>query len=991
MNFVKIQKHPLDCCFFLSLIGLWLLSACVFRQTENPDPTPIRTGNTPSAPQQGRGITPPPTPLPPLPTATQTAVPQPTPTYDPGIADWTVLIYLDADNNLETAALLDINEMEAAGISDNVHVVVQIDRAVGEAVADGDWTDTRRYLIRADEGEAIVSEPLVSLGERNMGDPQELADFIIWGMRQYPANRYALIVWDHGAGWNGIAFDDDTADYGLPDHISLLDLKGALDRARSQSNAARLDVIGFDACLMGQLDVFQAVQPYTDYVVGSEELTPGLGWDYTSLLQNLYANPQMDGAELSRHMVTDFMAFYTQSAPDDFVTMSAIDTARLPQLTAAVEQLAYQITAVSVDVASAVGDARSGAASFARVYAEEYEQYAAIDLYHFASILAQRSAHEQVVQAAEKVKTVVSTAVIAHEQGSGIKNSHGVAVYFPRNRHFYRDDYAHMTAMPIWDQFLTTYHRVSLSTLPPPELEVTNVLRHEIGVQNPAYMEFEIVGRGIENVAIFGGQYTEDGRKRLLEYDNLNPEPTFLADGSELIEWRDGIHEDFFVWRTLVTYLFDQVGNGDFVVMWPTEHGSPLFTVQGRYRRAGAADAVDANLVFDNRTGDLTRVWSFQSDESDGVAELFPQSGDSFQIYSLYLDEDEQLVRELGPELIFDEVGRLYFDRRPLPDGSTFFGFTVENMAGATAQETVDFTINNEGYTAGYVAYLDPYLGFQFLHPESWYSPVYQDGLLYTTRRESVTEMQITIYPNLGPAVDAAVLQAQTLQQFGPVDLLFEDQVLLAGLPGLRTSYGYEEGEEGSHTGIFFTFVHDGTGFVVDVDGLQADEDETVTAVEQIINSWQFAPAGFGLQPGQWATVDFESFSVAQPAAFVFQEFNGWQRFSSGRFTFVALRTQPDNGGPEKMLAQLVHDAGAGVANYVAEPDYRFALGGAIWQRVNISYTADDGTPIWGLILVRIEGEQAVVAWAEAPAAAYNELETAVFLTMIADLDLKNE
>ncbi|MCP5099346.1 MAG: hypothetical protein GY943_27650 [Chloroflexi bacterium] len=973
---------------------LFILTACV---SPNPDPTP-----TPILPQSNLDssddtpiLTPPPTPVSPLPTAIGTAVPQPTPTHDPGLAEWTIMVYLDADNNLEGPGLLDLNEMEAAGASDDVNVVVQIDRALGESSADGDWTDTRRYLIQADESnDLVISPPVLELGERNMGDPQELADFIIWSMQQYPANRYALVVWDHGAGWNGIAFDDDTAQFGQADHISLPDMKSALDVALIQANVAKLDVIGFDACLMGQLDVFQAIQPYAKYGVGSEELTPGLGWDYTTLLQNLYADPTMSSNQLAQQMVTDFMTHYTITDPDDFVTMSAIDLNQLPQLTNAVEQLAHRITAVPAEVASAVGDARSGAVSFARVYAE-YEQYAAIDLHHFAAILAQRSADELLVERAEGVKTAVSNAVITHQQASGIKNSNGIAIYFPRNGSFYNNSYANITAMPTWNAFLNSYHKVGLAAVPAPELRITNVLRQEISVQNPAYMDFEIVGRDIENVVLMGMQIEENGRLRLLEYDNLIPEATILSDGSQIKEWRDGVHEDFYVWNTTVTYLYDTAENGDFVVMWPTTYNSPLFTVQGQYRRADTGDAIEANLVFNNSTGTLTRVWSFQASNSAGVAELMPQPGDLFQIYSFYLDRKGEIVRELGPELQFDDAGKVYFDRRPLPNGSYQFGFVAENVSGNTASDFIDLTINNTDLLAGVNAYLDPYLGFQFLYPNDWYTPNYDQTLLYTSQREGGTELQITIYPNLDTSVDMQALKAQTLAQFGPVTLLFEDDLLINEQPGLRTAYGYYDPDVGARTGVFFTFVQGNTGFVVDVDSTVENEAETITAVTQIAESWQFAPAGFGLQPGQWATVDFDTFTVAQPTDFSYQEFNGWQRFGSGPYIFVALRTQPLLGNLSDTTSKLVADASAGVEGFVAERPFAFALGGHIWQRTNFSYRAsnatEDGgdTEIWGYLMVRNESGQAIVAWVEAPANRYNQLETAVFLTMIADMDVR--
>ena len=964
---------------------IFMVSAC------DPPPDELPTPILPMASPQERATSEqvgdaPPTPLPPLSVPTETAVSQPTPTYDPGIAEWTVLIYLDADNNLEGAGLLDIAEMEAAGASEHVNVVVQVDRALGQTALDGDWTDTRRLLIQED-GTTIQ---VASLGETNMGDPQTLADFISWGMRQYPANRTALIIWDHGAGWNGIAFDDDTADFGENDHISLPDLRGALDAALSQANRSKLDVIGFDACLMGQIDVFQAVQPYAKFAVGSEELTPGLGWDYTTLLTHLYDAPTMNGEQLSHQMVADFMSYYSTIQPDDFVTMTAVNLSLLPQLTQAVEALAHRITAVPAAVASAVGDARSGAASFARVYADAYEQYAAIDLHHFSTILAQRSPDDEVNRLAEAVVMAVDSVVIAHEQAIGIKDSHGVAIYFPRNIDFYDSAYSQISQMPIWNQFLETYFSVGLSNLPTPGLRITNILRQNISIQNPAYMDFEIVGRSIENVALIGVLQEENGRLRLLEYDNVVPEPTFLRDGSQIVEWRDGIHEDFYVWRPMVTYLYDSFENGDFVVMWPTEFGSPLFTAQGRYRRTNEADWVDANLVFDNRTGQLTRVWSYQSDSKDGVAELFPQPGDLFQLYTLYLEEDHSISRELGPEFFFDEANALYFDRRPLPDGNYSFGFSVENVAGETAVSFIDLTIDNSDLLDGYTAYLDPYLGFQFLYPNEWYAPIYSDALLYTSQRDGKSELQITIYPNLDETVNAATLKAQTLAQFGAVDLLFEDEHLVAGTPSLRTAYGYSDADN-AHTGSFFTFVHEAgetrTGFVVDLDGLATTEAATIAAIAQIGTSWQFAPAGFGLQPGQWATVDFDTFSVAQPADFVYQEFNGWQRFGSGQFTFVALRTQLVTADLQTTVAQLVQEAGAGVAGFTADEPFPFALGEAVWQRVDFVYALDDGTEIWGYLMVRVEGTQAVVAWVEAPATAYNRLETAVFLTMIADLE----
>jgi hypothetical protein len=227
------------------------------------------------------------------------------------------------------------------------------------------------------------------------------------------------------------------------------------------------------------------------------------------------------------------------------------------------------------------------------------------------------------------------------------------------------------------------------------------------------------------------------------------------------------------------------------------------------------------------------------------------------------------------------------------------------------------------------------------------------------------------------------------LNQFGPVDVLFEEDTAVSGQLTLRTAYGYDGNDGTPRTGIFLAFVRNGVGYVVDVDGLQAEEAATITAVDMLVASWQFVDTGTGLPPGDWAQVDLAAFTVAQPADFVYQEVNDWQRFSSDRSTFVALRTQSETRPALDVLAALLRDAGAGVDSFAAEPAFRLLLGGAVWERANFSYEMDDGRTIWGFLMVKIEAGQEVVAWAEAPSTTYNDLEQNVFLVMVADLSLE--
>jgi Clostripain family len=113
---------------------------------------------------------------------------------------WTILVFMAADNDLDMAAQKDIHEMERLGSSDEVAIVVQVDRR-----GDGEDGAARRGLVTRNPGwqrfDFKLASDLVSIGETNTGDPSVLTDFIVWGVQTFPAERYALVIWNHGSGW----------------------------------------------------------------------------------------------------------------------------------------------------------------------------------------------------------------------------------------------------------------------------------------------------------------------------------------------------------------------------------------------------------------------------------------------------------------------------------------------------------------------------------------------------------------------------------------------------------------------------------------------------------------------------------------------------------------------------------------------------------------------------------------------------------------------
>lgn len=388
---------------------------------------------------------------------------------------WTVMVYMDGDNNLEQYAIDDLNEMEFAGSTANVNIVVQMDRIPYYDSSNGDWTTTRRYYVTQDPGgynATITSTLIADLGELNMGDPTTLINFVNWARTAYPADYYLLVLWDHGDGWKnrlfqvtqkgfltnvekreplkGVCYDDTNGDY-----LNTPDIRTALNTATS-GGTAPLDVVGFDACLMAMLELHYEVSPYSSYMVGSQETEPGDGWDYQATLSFLTATPAATPAQVASQIVTDYMNFYGFGG---FQTQSAVDLSGVGAVTAAVNTLAVDLSANMSQYFYAVRDARA--------QSEEYQDPDFIDLYHFAQLIQTGILDPQIQADAQNVMNAVSTAVIAEGHGASRPNSHGISIYFPYGWGDYLSRYETETTFAVntwWDEFLRTYY----ATLPPP-------------------------------------------------------------------------------------------------------------------------------------------------------------------------------------------------------------------------------------------------------------------------------------------------------------------------------------------------------------------------------------------------------------------------------------------------------------------------------------------------------------------------------------------
>jgi hypothetical protein len=329
-------------------------------------------------------------------------------------AKWTFMVYIDADDNsLEEQAIIDFLEMANIGSNENINIVVQLDRIPGDDDSYNDWTDCRRFLITEGLTPANGSEA-INIGEVNVGAPETLVSFVEWAAVNYPAEKYALIISSHGKGWEGLCWDETSGN----ENLDLSEMRRALSDI-SNIIGRPLDIIGFDACLMGMTEVAYEVRDYASVMVASEHAEPSSGWPYDAILGQLVETPEVDAAQLATIIVD---CYYAAHAPTSY-TMSAVDLTEINTVVGSLSDLAQAIVV-----------------------------YSGTDT-------------ETVKEYAGALMAAIKEAVIYEKHGTRWDGSHGLAIYFPKTQSefdpIYNSGAVSLASDTAWEEFLLGYFTYS--------------------------------------------------------------------------------------------------------------------------------------------------------------------------------------------------------------------------------------------------------------------------------------------------------------------------------------------------------------------------------------------------------------------------------------------------------------------------------------------------------------------------------------------------
>lgn len=404
-------------------------------------------------------------------------------------AKWTFMVYLAGDNNLSSAGDTDLAEMRQVGSTADVNIVAQFDNAGP--------LGTRRYRIQKDG----LAEPVETLPETDSGSPDTLLDFVKWAHAAYPADRYALVLWNHGGGWEptemdrvarsasalaytgresvqraasplrrtlfrsslhrifGLASPDARAicsDDGSGHSLDTVEL-GAVLAQICQVIGRPLDLLGMDACLMSNLEVAYQARPYAACLVASEETEPNAGWPYDAVLARLAAAPQITAPELAVTIVQAYHQYYTDQNYPGAVTQSALDLSKIDLLTRPLDQLAGLLTARLPRLSNAVWMAQRNSAYFFH--------NTLWDIGDFSAQVARQVTLKTVKKSTAAVQQALQAGpgqlVLANlHRGSKVQNCAGVSIYLippPTDISQFYGDLAY-SQEHLWAKFLTAYH-----------------------------------------------------------------------------------------------------------------------------------------------------------------------------------------------------------------------------------------------------------------------------------------------------------------------------------------------------------------------------------------------------------------------------------------------------------------------------------------------------------------------------------------------------
>jgi len=373
---------------------------------------------------------------------------------------WTVLVYLNAANDLDPFGDLNVNQMETVAGNSNVRFVVQWKQAVIPGQSDSpSFIGTRRYLLKHDTNTtAIHSQLIQNMGTGvDMGDWHTMYNFITWAQTNFPADRYCFVVWNHGNGWHrsinteatrGVSYDFDTGNA-----IQTWELSQAL-------GTNHVDILAWDASLMQMVEVDDEIRDKVGLIVGSEESPPGAGYPYDTIFKHFDNSPDATTLTLAQAFVDETLKVPAYAS--DKITQSVIDPGQLSNLSTAVDQLGSALVAQQqanpTDFSLYVQTARNNAEAYSQSSSRTYRDLIGLT-FELDKTVGAYAPPSSITNADLAVRNAANAAILYEGHNANSPNSHGISIDFSPQSRFvnYQTDYSllKLAQDTHWDDWLS--------------------------------------------------------------------------------------------------------------------------------------------------------------------------------------------------------------------------------------------------------------------------------------------------------------------------------------------------------------------------------------------------------------------------------------------------------------------------------------------------------------------------------------------------------
>jgi hypothetical protein len=577
---------------------------------------------------------------------------------------WTILAYINGDNPLEEDAIKIINEMEMVEYPSDLTVLVQLDRNPGYDSSDNNWSGTRRYLLENDtDPSSINSQLLADLGELDMAEPETLRNFCLWGITNYPAQNYALLLWDGVVGGYIMGFDESSNNY-----MELSALKEALLDIQNTIEGFKFDLLIFCEHLLGAFEIFFEIRRYAKIAVALEDRPFKRGFNYSEILSGLVDDLQQGVSNYSLGVSFARGVSNSTTSEGDFAIIVA-NLENFSSLAYHLTELAELLQANMKKTSTCIHHTLS---TLQKLRGAPFWRNQ-IDLGDFAYLLQGLSTNTQIRSSCENLLKALSqyTLYTGLDSFRNYPKLRGLSILFPPQKHtylisWYRNQLSF--AGSSWDEMILSYYsQLALDETKPLILDMTldkqTLASGEDLSINVTFYDQEKIGR----VEIFIAQKYNSyilpfGLEEL-------PSPEAKKDylGRTINVWESNLYSIQTSWKPIGWALSDGI---DIFPVIPQLRDKRELTI-----KVLNEDQEELLMFFDYSTGELKDIFS----NTSSAMKYRPEEGERITLISSPL-QDENTTLQIG-SFCYSSQRELFLARRIPPEGEYLIGIRVKDLS----------------------------------------------------------------------------------------------------------------------------------------------------------------------------------------------------------------------------------------------------------------------------------------------------------------------